>query len=177
MIGLVTSRRPQVVVSGLIAVALLALSLLTFGASAHGIGKAPKTLEELVKGTEMPYKDLGEGKGFVVVVTSKGESTNVLVRPASLGDSDGLKLVEVMALVDKGDKEKKVAPATMQKLLAFNFDTDMGRIGVDNENSVIYQSNLYMNSATSENLVVDLLLAHINRQKVSKIIKAANEEG
>ena len=139
--------------------------------------KPAKSLEAMIKELGVPYKALDDGKFLVVFSVDDTSTTNMILGETSLAGDDKLKMITIACKVMDGTKDKKPSPAFLKALADFDYQTDIGRVGLDSDNLVWYQSSLWKATATTETLTYDMLLAHTNRQKVAKTLKALGDEG
>ena len=135
------------------------------------------TLEDRIKELGLVYKSVGDGQYLVVFAVDDTSTTNMIVGEKSMTDDGKLKMITIICKVMDGTKEKKLSPAVLAKIADYNYQTDIGRVGVDAENTVWYQSSLWEDTATKETLTYDMLFAHYNHPKVAKMLKALSEEG
>ena len=135
------------------------------------------TLEDRIKELGLAYKSAGDGQYLVVFAVDDSSTTNMLVGEKSMTNDGKLKMITILCKVMDGTKEKKLSPAILAKIADYNYQTDIGRVGVDSENTVWYQSSLWEDTATKETLTYDMLFAHYNHPKVAKMLKALSEEG
>jgi len=140
-------------------------------------GKAAKSLEDMVKDLGVPYKALDNGKFLVVFSVDDAVTTNMILGETSMTNDDKGKMITIACKVADGTKDKKPSTAFLTKITDFDYQTDIGRIGLDSDNNVWYQSSLWKSTATNETLIYDMLYAHTLRQKVAKTLKALSEEG
>lgn len=145
--------------------------------AADPAAKPGKSLEDLIKETGVPYKSVGDGQFLLAFPTSDTITTNMLVGESALAGKEQFKVITVACKVMDGTKEKKLSPAVLLKIAAFDFQTDLGRIGADSNNNVWYQSSLWKSTATGETLAYDLVFADDNRQKQAKLLQSVSEEG
>lgn len=136
-----------------------------------------KTLEAMIKELGVPYKAVGDGKFVVAFSVDDTATTNMVLGETSLTGDDKLKVITIACKVMDGTKDKKPSPAFMQKLMSYDYQTDIGRVGLDSDNTAWYQSSLWKDTATTETLTYDMLFAHYNRLKVAKALQAISEEG
>ena len=139
--------------------------------------KSTKSLEDLIKETGLPYKSVGDGQFLLAFPTSDTITTNMLVREVALAGQEKFKMITIACKVMDGTKEKKPSAALLLKIAEFDCQTDLGRIGVDKDNNVWYQSSLWKSTATGETLAYDLVFADNYRQKQVKILQSVSEEG
>lgn len=135
------------------------------------------TLEDRIKELGLAYKSVGDGQYLVVFAVDDTSSTNMLVGEKSLTGDGKLKMITILCKVMDGTKGKELSPAILAKIADYNYQTDIGRVGIDSENTVWYQSSLWEDTATKETLTYDMLFAHYNHPKVAKMLKALSEEG
>ncbi len=135
------------------------------------------TLEDRIKELGLAYKSVGDGQYLVVFAVDDTSSTNMLVGEKSLTGDGKLKMITILCKVMDGTKGKKLSLAILAKIADYNYQTDIGRVGIDSENTVWYQSSLWEDTATKETLTYDMLFAHYNHPKVAKMLKALSEEG
>jgi hypothetical protein len=165
------------VISGIsIALVLLgALALKPRQSSAEA--DAAFSLEKMVKDLGLPYKALDGGKYLVAfAVDDEIGTTNIIVGETSIAGNDKLKMVTLTALVQEGTKAKKLSPAAMTQIVNFDYQTDIGRIGLDEQNDVWYQSSLWESTITNDTLIYDMMMAQAQTQKMTKKLKATTEE-
>jgi len=129
------------------------------------------TLEDRIK-----EKSAGDGQYLVVFAVDDNTTTNMLLGEKSMTNDGKLKMITILCKVMDGTKEKKLSPAVLAKIADFNYQTDIGRVGVDADNIVSYQSSLWEETATKETLTYDMLFAHIIHTKVEKMLRGLSEE-
>ena len=139
--------------------------------------KPAKSLEDLIKETGVPYKSVGDGQFLLAFPVNDTTTTNMLVREVALAGQEKFKMITIACKVMDGTKEKKPSAALLLKIAEFDYQTDLGRIGVDKDNNVWYQSSLWKSTATGETLAYDLVFADNYRQKQVKILQSVSEEG
>ena len=139
--------------------------------------KPAKSLEDLIKETGVPYKSVGDGQFLVAFPVNDTTTTNMLVGESALAGQEKFKVITIACKVMDGTKEKKPSAAFLLKITGFDFQTDLGRVGVDKNNNVWYQSSLWKSTATGETLAYDLVFADNYRQKVAKTLQSVSEEG
>ena len=135
------------------------------------------TLEDRIKELGLAYKSVGDGQYLVVFAVDDTSTTNMLLGEKSMTNDGKLKMITILCKVMDGTKEKKLSPAILAKIADYNYQADIGRVGVDSDNTVWYQSSLWEDTATKETLTYDMLFAHYNHPKVAKMLKALSEEG
>ena len=135
------------------------------------------TLEDRIKELGLAYKSAGDGMYLVVFAVDDNTTTNMLLGEKSMTNDGKLKMITILCKVMDGTKEKKLSPAVLAKIADYNYQTDIGRVGVDAENIVWYQSSLWEDTVTKETLTDDMLFAHYNHSKVEKMLKPLSDEG
>jgi len=134
------------------------------------------TLEDRIKELGLAYKSAGNGMYLVVFAVDDNTTTNMLLGEKSMTNDGKLKMITILCKVMDGTKEKKLSPAILAKIADYNYQTDIGRVGVDAENIVWYQSSLWEDTVTKETLTYDMLFAHYNHSKVEKMLKPLSAE-
>lgn len=137
---------------------------------------ATMSLEDRIKDLGVPYKSLGDSK-FLVVFAPDDSTTNMIVGESSMTNDDKGKMITIACKVADGTKDKKPTTAFLTTITNFDYQTDIGRVGMDSDNTVWYQSSLWEATATKDTLIYDLLYAHTLRQKVAKKLSAISGEG
>lgn len=132
------------------------------------------SLEDRIKEIGMAYKSVGDGQYVVVFETGSG-TTNLLMGEKSMTNDGKIKMITIACIVLDGTKEKKVSAATLARIAGYNYQTDIGRVGVSDTNTVYYQSSLWESTATKETLTYDMLFAHVNHTKIEKMLNAPDE--
>ena len=145
--------------------------------AADPAAKPGKSLEDLIKETGLPYKSVGDGQFLLTFPTGDTTTTNMIVGESALAGQEKLKVITIACKVMDGAKDKKPSQALLLKIAAFDYQTDLGRIGVDKNNTVWYQSSLWKSTATGESLAYDLVFADDYRQKQAKILQPVSDEG
>lgn len=138
---------------------------------------AAQSLEDRIKELGVPYKSVGDGKFLVAFSVDDTATTNMLLGETSMASDDSGKMITIACKVADGTKDKKPTALFLSKITDFDYQTDIGRVGLDSSNNVWYQSSLWEANATKDTLIYDMLYAHTNRQKVAKTLKAISEEG
>ena len=139
--------------------------------------QAAKSLEDMIKDLGVPYKSLGNGKFLVVFSVDDSATTNMILGETSMTNDDKGKMITIACKVADGTKDKKPTAAFLTKITDFDYQTDIGRVGLDSDNTVWYQSSLWETTATKDTLIYDMLYAHTIRQKVAKTLKSISDEG
>jgi hypothetical protein len=135
------------------------------------------SLEDRIKELGLAYKSVGDGQYVVVFAIDDTSTTNMLVGEKSMTNDGKLKMITILCKVMDGTKEKKLSAAILGKIADYNYQTDIGRVGVDSDNAIYYQSSLWEDTATKETLTYDMLFAHVNHTKVAKMLKLLSDEG
>lgn len=143
--------------------------------AADPAAKSGKSLEDLIKETGLPYKSVGDGQ-FVLFAPVDDTTTGMLLGETTLAGQEKARVITIACKVMDGTKEKKLSAAVLLKIAEFNFQTDLGRIGVDKKNNVWYQSSLWESTATGGTLFYDLAFAGIYRQQQAKILQSVAAE-
>jgi hypothetical protein len=164
------------VIGGVLIAATLvgAFALRPKGSLAEAQKTTPK-LEQMVKDLGMPYKAYDDGSFVVAFSVDDTGPTNIVIGESAMGKDNTLKVITVSSLIQEGSKDKKVSPEAMGVITSFDYQTDIGRVGVDDKNNVWYQSSLWESTLSSENLTYELCFAHVNQQKLQKKLKAIEE--
>jgi hypothetical protein len=139
--------------------------------------KPAKSLEDMIKEIGVAYKSVGDGKFVVAFPVDDTTTVNMVVGESTLTTSDKFKMVTIACKVMDGTKEKKPSAAMLAKITDFDYQTDIGRVGLDDSNNVWYQSSLWKETVTTQTLTYDLVFADRNRQKLAKALKAIADEG
>lgn len=170
-----------VLFSGLCMAALLfgfsALRPAATAAETAAPAPAGVSLEDRVKEIGAPYKSVGDNKFLVVFSLDDKSTTDMVIGETSMTNDDKGKMITIACKVADGTKDKKPTAAFLTKIASFDYQTDIGRVGLDSDNNVWYQSSLWEATATKDTFIYDLLYAHTLRQKVGKALKALTDEG
>ncbi len=153
---------------------MLALALLTQGAQAQ----ARKTLESLLKEAEIEYTAI-EGGEFKIPVTLENETLVVIAKEVAIGDGtvDSLKLLHFYTLVVEVPKGGAMPAQMLKKMAEINDSIFVGKVSLAGDVGVFYSSSMWLQNATAELLIQELVLAHIQRNQMKKTLQPFLEEG